>query len=268
MSTTLSAYQLVANNLSKWQQITASSPSVAQATKYYQANIGNVKTIADFVNNYRLFSYAMTAFGLGDRIYAKGLMREVLTQGVTSSKGLAHTLNDPRILAFAKTFNFAANGASTTSSSAVQKDVVTNYTEQALETNQGAQNPGVQLALYFQRNAPNISSTYGILADKNLLTVVQTTLGLSPLMSAQDINTQASLLGKLVNIADFKDPKKLQTFIQRFTAMYDLNNAGSTATTIPASLAGSNAILAAAANPVGISSDLLLSLQNFKLGGA
>jgi hypothetical protein len=267
MSTTLSAYQLVANNMSKWQQITASTPSVAQATKYYQANIGKVTTIADFVNNYRLFSYAMTAFGLGSMTYAKGLMQKVLQQGVSSSTSLANSLNDPRILAFAKTFNFAANGATTTSSSAVTEDVVTNYTEQALETNQGAQDPGVQLALYFQRNAPKVTSVLGILADKNLLTVVQTTLGLSPLMSAQDINVQESLLSKLVNVSDFQDPKKLQSFIERFTAMYDLNNSSSTSGSIPSSLAGTNAILASAANPVGISSDLLLSLQNLKLGG-
>jgi hypothetical protein len=51
------------------------------------------------------------------------------------------------------------------------------------------------------------------------------------------------------------------------SAMYDLNNTGSTAATIRSSLAGANAILAGAAKPVRISSDLLLSLQNLKLGG-
>jgi hypothetical protein len=268
MSTTLSAYQLVSGNLSTWQKVTASSPTVAQATKYYQANIGNVKTIADFVNNYRLFSYAMTSFGLGNMIYAKGLMQKILEQGVTNSKSLAHTLNDPRILAFAKTFDFATNGANTTSSSAVKTDVVNNYTEQALEADQGAQNPGVQLALYFQRNAPKVTSMFGILADKNLLSVVQTTLGLSPLMSAQDINTQANLLSKQLKISDLQDPKKLQSFIQRFTAMYDLNNSGSAPGSIPSSLAGANAILAGAATPAGVSSGLLQSLQTLKLGGA
>jgi hypothetical protein len=87
-------------------------------------------------------------------------------------------------------------------------------------------------------------------------------------MSAQSIDTQVKLLSKVLNVADFQNPKKLQTFIARFAAMYDLNNAGSTAATIPSSLTGANAILAGAANPVGISSDLLLSLQNLKLGGA
>ena len=104
-----------------------------------------------------------------------------------------------------------ANGTSTTSSSAVQTDVVNNYIEQTLETNQGQSNTGVQLALYFQRNAPNIKTAYNILADKNLLTVVQTALGISPYTSAMNVDRQATLISKALNIKDFQDPKKLAT---------------------------------------------------------
>jgi Protein of unknown function (DUF1217) len=57
-----------------------------------------------------------------------------------------------------------------------------------------------------------------------LLTVVQTALGISPLTSAEPLDTQAHLLSKLVNISDFKNPAKLQSFIERFAAMYDSNN--------------------------------------------
>src|SRR5208282_4458728 len=104
--------------------------------------------------------------------------------------------------------NFAQNGASTTSSAAVKTDVVNNYVNQTLDTNQGQSNPGVQLALYFQQNAPNITNVYNILADKSLLTVVQTALGISPLTSAEDVDTQATLISNKLDISDFQDPKK------------------------------------------------------------
>lgn len=71
---TLSSYLQISNNLNKWQTLTASQPAVAQQTAYYQANIGNVKTPAELVNNYRLFSYVMSAYGLGDMTYAKGMI--------------------------------------------------------------------------------------------------------------------------------------------------------------------------------------------------
>ena len=149
------------------------------ATQYFENNIGKVTSAQQLVDNPRLFDYAMTAFGLSDMTYAKGLMEKVLQQGVTSSTALANTLDNTNILSFAKAFDFTDNGATTTASSSLVDLVVNKYVENSLETAQGQQNPGVQLALYFQAQAPNVTSVYQILADKNLLSVVQTALGIA-----------------------------------------------------------------------------------------
>ena len=259
--TTLSSYLSITNNLARYQTATTQSAAVALATKYFQANIGSVKSAADLVKNTRLFNYAMTAFGLGDRTYAKGLMTQVLQQGATDSNALAVKLNDPNILAFAKAFDFKTNGASTTSSSTLVKQVVDLYTETALEKDQGTQNPGVQLALYFKRNAPNITSAYGLLADKTMLQVAQTALGISPMTAYEPIDQQASLLSKRINFADFKDPTKLQAFISRFAAQYDSTNA-----TTSSGSSGTNAILVGAnlSAASGLGYSLLQSLQTYR----
>jgi Protein of unknown function (DUF1217) len=263
MTSTLSSYLQISTNMAKWQKITAAEPMVAAQTDYYQANIGNVKTPADLTNNYRLFSYVMNSFGMGSMTsYGKGLVQKVLEQGTGSTTDLAYTLNNPSLLALAQTFNFAANGASTTSSAAVQTTVVNNYIQQTLESDQGQSNPGVQLALYFQQNAPNITSAYSILGDKNLLTVVQTALGISPYTSYEDIDTQAKMITNDLNIKDFQDPKKLQAFIEKFSVLYDANNPNAaTQTDVP------NALLADASNSGGFSESLLSSMQGLKLGG-
>jgi hypothetical protein len=249
---------MVANNLSTWQTITKDQPSVKQATAYYNANIGNVTSANQLVNNYRLFSYAMKAFGLGSMTsYGKGLMLKVLQQGTGSTSNLAYTLNNPNILAFAQAFNFVAYGASTTTSAAATTDVVNKYVNQTLDANQGQQSPAVQMALYFQQNAPDITSVYNILADKDLLTVVHTALGISQYASEEDVDTQASQLSSAINIADFKNPQKLQQFIEKYCAMNDINNPTSDTTDV----------LFSPADSVGISSDLLTSIQNLPLGG-
>ena len=162
----------------------------------------------------------------------------------------------------AQTFNFAADGASTTSSTAIQSGVVNNYIEQTLESNQGKSDPGVELALYFQQNAPNITNAYDILANKNLLTVVQTALGISPLTSEEDIDTQANMISSKLNVSDFQDPTKLQNFIERFCALYDINNAGSSTSQnsdVP------NAVLSPSSGSIGFSTSLLSSLQGISL---
>ncbi len=266
--TTLSSYLTIANNMNRWLAATAQSPSVAVATKYFEENIGKVQSAGDLINNPRLFDYAMTAFGLGDMSYAKGLMKEVLAQGISSSKALANTLPNPNIRAFAKAFNFADHGASTTASAAVVADAVNRYLENSLQAAQGQQDPGVQLALYFQQNAPDITSIYGILGDKNLLTVVQTALGISPLTSAEPVDTQAHMLSSLIDIADFKNPAKLQTFIERFAALYDSGSSGANgglgSTSSPLlTLFNSTA---ASSDGGGLSTGLLLQAQNINFG--
>lgn len=255
--TTLSTYLNITSNLARYQALTSAAPGVALQTKYYQANIGKAQSIDDFVNNPRLFDYAMTAFGLGDKIFAKGLMKKVLQQGVDSPKALANTLNDPRIKAFARAFDFATYGAGTTTRPQVQTGVVNLYVEQALETDQGQQNPGVELALYFRLHAPSVKSIFGILADKKLLTVVQTALGISPLTSAENVDVQARLLSSKLKLSDLQDPKKLQAFISRFSVNYDSNNNAGPPTT---------ALDALFSPPIGISADMLLGLQNVKIG--
>jgi hypothetical protein len=260
MLSTTAYYLSVAKNLTKSQATTAAEPQVATATQYFEANIGNVKTVSDLLNNSKLYNYVMTAFGLSDMTYAKGLITKVLEGGVSSSTALANTLNDPRYKALATAFNFAANGTATTSSSTTVQTTVSNYVEQTLENNVGKTSPGTQLALYFQRVAPTITSTYGILADSQLLTVVQTALNLSPSMGLENIDTEANALSKLVNVSDFQNPAKLQSFIERFTANYDLNN---TTTPTPA-----NALMVTSSSTPGVSSSLLLSLANLKMGGS
>lgn len=263
MLSTLATYQMVSKNLSQWQAMTKATPAVATATGYFQQNIGSVKSISDFINNPRLFNYAMTAFGLGDMTYAKGLMQKILEGGVKNSNSLANTMSDPRYRAFAKAFDFAGKGVSSVTSSANVQTVVNNYVQQATETNIGQQDgAGAQMALYFQRLAPTITSGYQILADKNLLTVAQTALGISPQTGTQNVATQAATFDSKINYKDFKDPTKLNAFLQRFAALYDASNNNAAASNPALAILSSSS-----SSSSTISTNLLASIQSLTLGG-
>jgi hypothetical protein len=209
--------------------MTAAEPAVKTATAYYEANIGSVTSVQDLVGNYRLLSYALNAFGLGDQINAKGLITKVLEGGVSNPRSLANTLANPQWKAFAAAFDFVDSGASSPSSASSVKTTTSDYVEQQLESDQGAQDVGVQLALYFQRVAPTITNEEGILADPNLLEVAATIMGISP-SAASDLQPQT--LSELMPLSDLQDPAKLQQLTERFTAMYDYTyGPGSGATT-------------------------------------
>ena len=263
MVSTTTAYLSIASNLSRYEGATEASPSVKNDTAYYLANIGKVTSIGDFVNNYRLLSYALTAFGLENETNAKGLVTKVLEGGVSDGKSLANTLTDPSFTAFATAFDFAGQGAAAvTSSTAATTGTTAKYVEQSLEDTQGQQDQGVKLALYFARVAPSVTDAYGLLADPSLLKVVQTAYGL-PSSATADIDSEAAALGKLINISDLKNPAKLQQIVERFTANYDLDGDNPSS-----SAAGVAQIFAAPGASASFSTDLLLSLQGLKVGGS
>ena len=96
-------------------------------TKYYLDNITKVKTIDDFVNNDRLFKYAMKAYGLEDMDYAKAFMVKALKEGVSDPDSFANKLTDKRYAEFVTAFNFAEYGAPATTYNKAQHDVTKNY---------------------------------------------------------------------------------------------------------------------------------------------
>jgi hypothetical protein len=260
--TTIGSYLAISSDLGRWRAIAARAPDVSAETKYFQANIGKATSAEALLKDRRLFNYAMKAFGLGDKTYAVGMMRKALEQGVEDPRALANTLRDPGILAFAKAFDYTGKGKAVASAS-LSETVTGRYVEQAMQAEQGKQNPGVELALYFRENAPRLTSIYGVLADKKLLQVVQTALDISSRTSSQPVDTQARLLKAKINIDDFKDAKKLAAFIARFSAMYDMRNPGAT----PPSVTNANAILFGASlaesdGPAGVDISLILRRQN------
>lgn len=233
---------------------TAKQPSVARETAHYQAKIGTIKTIDDFLKDDRVFTFAMKAWGLEDMAYAKGMIRKVLEGGIFDPKSPANTLASGRFKEFASVFNFKAYGPATTTFDKVQKTTVDNYIQQQLEKDSGDTNPALKLALYFKRKAPGIKSALNILADKNLINVVQTALSIPAQTSYASIDAQVALIEKKMNIADLQDPTKLTRFLQRFAVAYDAANG----------IGSQNAALLPSISNIGLNSDLLMSLQKLR----
>lgn len=247
MSNTTTTYLSIENNLARYQKLESTQPAVKTATAYYQANIGKVTTAAQLVGNYRLLSYALNAYGLGDQINNTALIKKVLAEGTSSPHALANTLPNANWKAFANAFNFSATGSASPTSAASVATTKSDYVEQQLESDQGAQNPGVELALYFKRVAPTATNAYSILADKNLLEVAQTIFGLSPTGSSAQIDKEATAIGKLMPVADLKDPKKLNQLVERFTASYDAKYGPASGASSPLTVTSGNTASAAVA---------------------
>jgi hypothetical protein len=252
-------YKQLTRNLQATTKQVGSQADVKRLSAQYLERIGKIKSVDDFMNDERVYNYALTAFGLKDMIYAKALIRKVLVEGVDSERAFSVRMADSRFKEFAETFNFARYKAATTSFERTQQGTVDRYVRNTMEEQAGRQDERLRLALYFQRKAPNVTGAYGILADKALYTVVRTALGLSAATSSSDITKQAQLISSKVDIADFTNPEKLDKFITRFMARAMAENSGfsSGTTSVPAI-----GILQGIASNVDLST--LMSIQTLK----
>ncbi len=115
----------------------------------------------------------------------------------------------------------------------------------------------MQLALYFERKAPEIDSFYQILGDPALAQVVRTALALPDSFGTANIDKQVAYFESKINIEDLKDPEKLGNFMKRFTALWEVQNPTATPQSMASVLFGQPA-------EFGISTNLLLTLQQMK----
>ncbi|OKL43104.1 DUF1217 domain-containing protein [Pseudovibrio exalbescens] len=250
-------YTMLTRDMGSTIKRTSEDPIVDRESQYYLENIRNIKTIDQFLEDDRIFTYAMKAKGLGDMAYAKGLMRDVLEQGIQDKDSYANRLNDKRYYEFAKAFNFEAYGGTATNFDRAQQEIVDSYILQTLEEQEGAQNEGVRLALYFQRKAPEINTAYDILADQALYAVVRTAIGMPESMVGTDVDRQADYIDQRLDLESLKDPEQLGEFLTKFTNLYDVQNNVSSAPTLS---------LFQNTGP-GVNPDLLLQVNSLKFGG-
>lgn len=258
MVTTYTSYLNIANNLDRSIEIVGEQPIVARETEYYLANIGDINTIDEFMADSRIYNYALKAHGLEEMSYAKAFIRKVLTEGIDNSDAFANQLTDTRYRDLAEAFNFARHGETATVFTVAQQGTVDKYMRLTLEEDAGTTNEGVRLALYFERMAPSLDNAYEILSDTALSMVARTILGLPDEYAFTDIDKQAAFFEANLDFEDFKDPAKLGEMMQRFTSLWEIDNP---------STALNAASLLNPFSPREISPDLMIAINNLKLGG-
>ncbi|MDE5463076.1 DUF1217 domain-containing protein [Bradyrhizobium sp. CSS354] len=209
----------------------------AQATKdasEYQQAITGIDSVSDLLANRPMVDFILLAKGLDPRKVSTEFLKKIFSSDLNNPKSFANTENDPRFAEIVASFNFDSKGnVARLPMMGPQKrdqfrETQTNYVEQSLEQQQGDANPGVRLAIYFQRKAGGITSAYDILADKALSEVFRTTFDLPDSMAAMPIDQQAKFVDRFMKIKDLSDPAKVTKLLNRFSAMYDIRNSQST----------------------------------------
>ncbi len=248
------------------ENITAQSKAKEEAsveTKYYSEKMLSIKTASEFINDDRLVKVLLTAYDIDPDTVDEDFLKQVFASDLDDPKSFVNQQTNSVWAEILGTFNFDTSGklAKRDDGATIQtqgKILATEnlYNRQTLEEEQGESNNGVRLALYFERMAKTITSAYDILGDTALLEFFRTSFSLPQEFSNMDLDKQAELVKKYMNLEDLTDPQKVQKMINKFTALYDLENDNSSSSAL--------SILTGNAASGGISADLLYSISQYR----
>lgn len=231
---TLLDFQLVQRTYDRQVRTFSAQAANQREIDYVRKTIATVKTADDLMKDYRLYSFVMKAFGLGDQIPYRALIKQVIEGGTDDPQSVANRMTDKTYADLADALHLSKDDAASpglTDPKEIEA-LISRFVTSGIEADQGDSNVGVRLAMYFQRKAPDITSWYQVLGDKALSEVIRTAFRIPQATAAMDIDKQKEMLERRMPIADLKDPKKLQALLQRFAIFYDMGQ-GTTAAQVP-----------------------------------
>ncbi|WP_117190785.1 DUF1217 domain-containing protein [Rhizobium terrae] len=230
--------------------------------KYYTDTMQRIDSRDELLADRRLLNILLTSKGIDPATVTDDFLKKAFNSDLNDPKSFVNTQDDKRFAQLVGTFNFDAKGdvdRSTAGEAQNGGEVAATqslYMRQLLETQQGAENAGVRLALYFERMADTITDPYVILGDEALMEFFRVAFQLPVEIGSMKVDQQAKLVEKKLNLEDLSDPEKLDKLIKRFTVMYDLENSTTSSPVVDILGGGST----------GISADTLWALSQLKVG--
>ncbi|PDT37151.1 hypothetical protein CO671_07925 [Rhizobium sp. M10] len=197
MITASLAYSILSKDMTSSLNKVASQATVKKDAQYYADHINKVTSVDDFLGDYKLYSYAMKAYGLEDMTYAKAFMKKVLESDLTDPDSYANKLSDTRYREFAAAFNF----------NAPEKDVQTDAQEDELiglykQSFVDADKAAATESTYYSNNIDSVQTVDDLVNNTRLRTYVLKTFKIDPTYASKDFLRQ-------VLTSDLSDPTSI-----------------------------------------------------------
>lgn len=179
----------------------SASPSLERETQYFLDNIGKVTSAEELVSDPQLLRVALGAFGLESDIQNKYFIQRVLADGTSADDALANRLSDERYKKFSDAFDLGPGAFRNTAYPSEMQKIADLYQAQSFETSVGEIDNDMRLALYLQRELPELAASssstdtkwFTVMGNPPLRQVFETALGLPKSVGQLDIDQQLGI---------------------------------------------------------------------------
>ncbi len=241
------------------QEAFLQAPALKRDTDYFRENISNVTTAAELVDDRRLLTVALGAFGLDDDLPNKFFIQKVLEEGTLDPESFANKLSDKRYAQLSEAFGFDLQPPNSALSTFADQ-IISQFEVRQFEIAVGEQDESMRLALGVEREIAALVASdttddglwFTVMANPPLRSVFEGALRLPSELGALDVDRQLEILKDKSlsvfgdsSVRQFEDPEKQEELIRRF--LFSSEAAGVGASTIRGSVALS--LLQTAASP-------------------
>jgi Protein of unknown function (DUF1217) len=237
-----SGWGFLKRTMVRQQAVQQALPAQQRDEAYFRDKIGKADTAEKLVNDKRLLRIALTAFGLEGDVNSKAFIQKILEGGTLKEGSLANKLADKQYTKLAAAFGYGDYSVPRTRISTFPDEILAQFRARSFETAVGEQNNTYRLAMNAEREIPALAGRtigenakwFTILGNAPLREVMQTALALPKSFSSIDIDQQVAVLKKRTeaafgssDIAQFKDPAKLEALTRRFLLQSEIQGQAS-----------------------------------------
>jgi hypothetical protein len=213
-------YQIVNAQRDRLMTQFEKQPQIKRDLAHFTEAAPNLTSVDALLKDRRSLQVVLSAFQLEDQVDSRALLKQVMTQDPTDPASLSNRLNDPRYKKLAAAIYPLSQGTKVFATAASRDAIVSGYETNEFEKYQGEQIPGMREALFFKRNAGQLTSAIQILNNKVMTEVVRVSLGLPKEIAYLSAKKQAEVFAKRIDVEKFKD----SGFVDRFINRYLINN--------------------------------------------
>ncbi|MDE0809542.1 MAG: DUF1217 domain-containing protein [Alphaproteobacteria bacterium] len=190
----LTLFKQIRKNEVAYRERFLSRVDVKRDIDNFKNRVGKLEGVDDLVKDRRVLGVLLSAFGLESEINNPGKIKVIINSDPTDVNSFANRLNDPRFAALAAFVDAPNKDLINLVTARKQQEVIDKFLANEFQKNVGAQNPAVRDAFFFLNKINDVNSTFGILGDLPLRSIVTSALRLPPQIAQQSVNKQASLI--------------------------------------------------------------------------
>ncbi|MFD2739552.1 DUF1217 domain-containing protein [Sulfitobacter aestuarii] len=214
------AVTLVRENRETFENDVRNEAMAKREIAAFEERIGAIGSVEELVQDYEVFSFVMKAFDLEKEIYAKAMMKQIITADPEDKDSILNKLTDSKYKVINETLGFARDGSAgpDLQDPDWQKEMTQRYVSQRLIDSQSSVNESVGTVLAFEQKVSGMSNWYKVLADKEMTDFIFTAFGLPDNLAQADVDSKMKMLSARMDIEDLQDPEMQEKLIRQYSA--------------------------------------------------